>query len=109
MVDDITEKTYNAFMINRGLSQYHDTILFANEMNYRYHLPYRLQYDFFLKGIKKRKRWSKWPKKDKEHKYLNDVKKFYNYSNEKAKAVLNVLTEDDLKEIHKKMDPGGRK
>jgi len=33
MVDDITEKSYNAFMINRSLSYFQDTVFFANEMN----------------------------------------------------------------------------
>ena len=34
---DSPEKAYNTFMINRGLSQFNDTVLFANEMNMNYH------------------------------------------------------------------------
>ena len=30
MVDDITEKQYNAFMVNRGLSYFPDTVAVAN-------------------------------------------------------------------------------
>ena len=33
MVDDISEKKYNAFMVNRGLSYFYDTVIIANEMN----------------------------------------------------------------------------
>ena len=47
MVDDIAEKGYNPFMINRGLSYFNDTVLFANEMNRLHHTPNRLQFDVF--------------------------------------------------------------
>ena len=30
MVDDLTEKSYNAFMVNRSLSYFNDTALIAN-------------------------------------------------------------------------------
>ena len=42
MVDDISEKQYNAFMVNRGLSYFYDTVLLANEMNKRAHVDNRL-------------------------------------------------------------------
>ena len=51
MVDDISEKQYNAFMVNRGLSYFYDTVLLANEMNQRAHLDNRLQFDFFINII----------------------------------------------------------
>ena len=38
MHDDIAEKSYNAFMINRSLSYFQDTVFFANEMNRHHHL-----------------------------------------------------------------------
>ena len=38
MVDDIAEKQYNPFMVNRGLSYFQDTVLMANEMNQYAHL-----------------------------------------------------------------------
>ena len=48
MHDDIMEKEYNAFIINRGLSFFPDTILFANEMNVNHHLDNKLQYHFLI-------------------------------------------------------------
>ena len=33
MVDDVAEKEYNPFMVNRSLSYFYDTILFANEIS----------------------------------------------------------------------------
>lgn len=60
MVDDIVEKQYNPFMVNRGLSYFQDTVLMANEMNVNHHLDNRLQFDFFINIVRKRKRFSKW-------------------------------------------------
>ena len=48
MVDDIAEKAYNPFMVNRGLSYFQDTVLMANEMNQHAHLDHRLQFDFYI-------------------------------------------------------------
>ena len=101
MVDDITEKGYNSFMVNRGLSYFKDTVLFANEMNRHHHLDNRLQFDF-------RKRFSKWIKPD----TLSDVevvKEYYGYSNEKARQVLTLLTSEQINDLKKKVYKGGRK
>ena len=38
MVDDIAEKEYNSFMVNRSLSNFRDTVLYANLMNVNHHL-----------------------------------------------------------------------
>ena len=65
IVDDISEKDYNPFIVNRGLSMGIDTVLQANEMNMRHGLPKRLQFDFLLNSISKRKRFDKWQKADK--------------------------------------------
>ena len=46
IVDDITEKQYNAYMVNRGLSYFPDTVMIANEMNVSPYLDAKLQFDF---------------------------------------------------------------
>ena len=108
MVDDITEKAYNSFMVNRGLSYFKDTVIFANEMNRNHHLDSRLQFDFLINIIRKRKRFSKWIKPD----IASDVevvKEYYGYSNEKARQVLTLLTTEQINELKKKVYKGGRK
>ena len=55
MVDDIAEREYNPFIINRGLSFFKYTILYANEMNRYHHLDNRVQFDFFINIIRKKK------------------------------------------------------
>ncbi len=62
MVDDLVEKDYNSFMVNRGLSYFNDSVIFANEMNINHHVDSRLQFDFLINIIRKRKRFSKWLK-----------------------------------------------
>ena len=58
MVDDVAEKAYSSYMINRQLSYFPDTVLAANEMNRNHHLDNRLQFDFFINIIRKKKRFS---------------------------------------------------
>jgi hypothetical protein len=48
------DKQYNAFLINRALSQHEDTVLAANLMNERAHLPVDLQFRFLLNTVRAR-------------------------------------------------------
>ena len=108
MVDDLAEKSYNSFMVNRGLSYFSDTVLMANEMNRYHHIDNRLQFDFFINIIRKKKRFSKWNKPE----IVSDVevvKQYYGYSNEKSRQVLSLLTSEQIDELKKKVYKGGRK
>ena len=100
------EKDYNAFMVNRGLSYFPDTVLYANEMNKFHHLDNRLQYQFLINTIRKRNRFSKWNKSI-ESENINAIKKYYNYSNEKARDVLPLLSNKNLKTIRGRINHGG--
>jgi len=108
MVDDIAEKGYNPFIINRALSYFPDTVLAANEMNKHSHLDNRLQFDFFINIIRKKKRFSKWFKPEIVSD-LDAVKKYYGYSNQKARQVLTLLSTEQLNELKNKVAKGGRK
>ena len=76
MIDDISEKEYPPFLVNRSLSYFQDTILYANEMNKHFHIDSRLQFDFLKQIIRKRKRFSKWNKADKSDD-INVIKEYY--------------------------------
>ena len=108
MIDDITEKAYNPFLINRSLSYFPDTVLAANEMNRNHHIDNRLQFDFFINIVRKRKRFSKWFKPE-QISDLDVVKKYYGYSNEKARQVLTLLSTEQINELKNKVARGGRK
>ena len=61
LADNENERKYPAFMVNRGLSYFADTARIANEMNMNAHLDNRLQFDFLINMVRKRKRFSKSP------------------------------------------------
>lgn len=108
MVDDVAEKGYAPYMVNRSLSYFADTVLMANEMNVNHHIDNRLQFDFLINIVRKKKRFSKWAKPE----TVSDVevvKEYYGYSNEKAKSALSLLTSDQINELKKKVFKGGRK
>ena len=106
--DSDLEKQYPSYIVNRCLSGHIDAILFANEMNMRPNLSKKLQYDFFLNSLRKRKRYSPWLRKE-QIENLELVKQYYGYSNEKAKQVLNILTREQLSFIRDRLETGGRK
>ena len=102
------EKGYPAYIINRCLSGQVDSVMFANEINKHPNLSKKLQYDFFLNSLRKRKRYSPWIRKE-QIENLDLVKKYYGYSSEKAKQVLNILTKEQLSFIRDRLDTGGKK
>lgn len=108
IVDEQTERQYNSFLVNRGLSFSIDTVILANEMNSRPHIPKKMQNDFLLSVVPKKKRYSKWLKADK----LDDleiVKAYYECNDEKAKAALRILKPEQIEYIKAKMFTGGQK
>ena len=107
MIDDLIEQEYNSFIINRALSYYPDTILYANEMNKNHHLDGRLQFDFFINIIKKRKRFSPWLKAS-EIENLDVIKEYYGYSDEKAKSVLSLFNNKQIENLKHRIYKGGR-
>lgn len=108
MTDEIDERAYVPFVVNRTLSYFSDTVAIANEMNRYHHIDKKLQYHFLINIIRKRKRFSKWIKPD----LVSDmevVKQYYGYSNEKARQVFHLLSPEHIEELRKKVSKGGRK
>jgi hypothetical protein len=107
MKDEADERAYNSFMVNRSLSYFPDTVALANELNRYHHLDKKLQYHFLLNIIRKRKRFSKWIKADVVAD-IDVVKQYYGYSNNKARQVLSLLSEDQLNTLRQKVSRGGK-
>ena len=102
------EKKYPPFIINKGLSYFSDTILYANEMNRLHHASKHMQFSFFLNSIKSRKRFSKWFKSSKM-KDLDVVKQHFGYSNKRAQEALSILTKEKIDYIKERLYKGGKK
>lgn len=108
MIDDLAEKAYVPFTVNRSLSYFSDTVLVANEMNKHHHIDKKLQFHFLINIIRKRKRFSKWNKPE----LVSDadvVKEYYGYTHEKARQVLPLLTPDQIMNLREKVSKGGRR
>ncbi len=105
-VDPTLESSYPSWIINKCLSSFTDTVLFANEMNMNWHISKRMQYDFFINSLRPRKRFSPWSKKESVD-YLEDIKEYYGYSYTKALEVIRILPKSDLEKIRKLLHKGG--
>ena len=104
--DPDVEKEYPPFIINKCLSGQMDSLMFANEMNKFPNLDKKLQYDFFINSLRKRKRFSPWLRKDKV-KHIEAVRHYYGFSTEKAEQALNILSNEQLDYIYEKLNTGG--
>ena len=105
--DEVWEKKYSPFIINKCLAPFPDTIHLVNEMNLHNHLDSKLQFDFLLNTVRTRKRYTPWMKASKT-KNLEYVKEYYGYNNEKARSALKLLSDEQIKAIKSSLDKGGR-
>ena len=101
-------KKYPAFIINKILSGFSDTIMLVNEVNRNHFLDKDMQYSFLLNSIRSKKRFSPFLRASKL-KDIECVKEYYGYSNDKAKSALDILTKEQLKLIKEKLFKGGIK
>ena len=105
--DEHWEKKYPSFIINKCLAPFQDTLLLVNEINQYHHLDKKLQFDFLLNSLRPRQRFTPWMKA-KKLKNLEYVKEFYGYNNEKARAALTILNDEQIATIKEKVKKGGR-
>ena len=105
--DEMWEKKYPSFIVNKCLAPCPDTIGLVNEINLYHHLDNKLQFDFLLNSIRPRKRYTPWMKA-KKVKDLEYVKEYYGYSNEKAKSALEILNDEQIKTIKNSLNKGGK-
>lgn len=106
-LDPTLRSVYNAFMINRALSQNPDTVLAAQVMNFYHELDKDIQMEYLIQSIPKKKRYSKWAK-EAGSEYLDSVIKWYSVSKNKALEIIGLLDADELADIHRKVtDLGG--
>jgi hypothetical protein len=106
--DEDVETKYNSFLVNRSLSYFPDTVIMSNEMNRLHHLDAKMQYDFLINIVRKKKRFSKWDKQPEQRDDLECIKEYFGYSESKAKQIIGLLTESQIKTIKNKVSRGGR-
>ena len=105
--DEMWEKKYPPFIVNRCLSGSQDTLMLVNEVNQHPHLDKKLQFDFLINSIRPRKRFTPWVKANKLEN-LEYVKEFYGYNNEKARIALSILNDEQIATIKRRLNKGGK-
>ena len=105
--DDQWEKKYPPFIVNKCVAPFPDTVMLLNEINQLHHLDNKLQFDFLINSLRPRKRFTPWLKATKLEN-LEYVKEFYGYNNEKAKAALDILNDEQISAIKTRLNKGGR-
>jgi len=105
--DEAWEKKYPPFIVNKCVASFPDTIMLVNEINQLPHLDKKLQFDFLINSLRPRKRYTPWLKAMKLEN-LEYVKEYYGYNNEKAKAALDILNDEQISAIKRKLYKGGK-
>ena len=101
------ESDYNPYIIDRALSFHFDCVLQSNQMNLYPGLDKKLQYHYLLNSIRGYKRpFRPWQKRE-TIEDLEAVREHYNYSYEKAKEVLSLLTPEQIASIKNGLQKGG--
>lgn len=104
-----TATDFSSFMINRGMSQNVETIMYANEMNKHCQLSKEMVHDFYYYILSRKKRFSKWAKQSGDNKEeLDLITKHYGVSRVRAMEYLKLLTPEDLQKIQESHEVGGR-
>lgn len=92
---DMAEKLYKPFVVNKGLSYFVDTIMYANEMNKANQIDNLLQNDYYLNTIRPARRFSKWHKKS-EDSDIECVQDYFKCGYVRAQEIVKVLTGEQL-------------
>ena len=107
IVDELTEKDYSPFMVNRGLSYHKDCIMYANEMNRHHLIDKKLQNDFLLNTVRSMKRpFAKWAKAEKNDD-LECIKLAFSLSDSKAREALRLLSKEQILQLKEDTYKGG--
>ena len=106
IMNETNEDEYNPYVMNTVMKRFPDAIGFANYLNINTQLPKRLQYDFYLYGLRKKSRFTNVNKKQ-SNVDINAIKEYYQVNEKRAEEYLKLLG-DNIKEIHKCLNKGGK-
>lgn len=107
-VDPGCERIYVPYIINKSLSYFPDTLFEANMMNFYNNISKKMQYDYYLLNIRKKKRFSKWHKeKTTDSDDISIIKQYYGYSDKKAVEASKILTKEQINHLKNALNTGG--
>lgn len=105
---DRPDSEYIKFIINRAISYYSDTILFANAANmWLNNVSNSSHFDFYALSIDRKRRFAKWGKPT-----INDdvelIAHHYNVNRNVANQFLTLLSKDDIDKLKQQYQHGGK-
>ena len=107
IVDELTEKSYAPFLVNRSLSYHKDCVFYANEMNRYHQIDKKLQNDFLINIVRSQKRpFAKWVKAKKSED-LECIKQIFGFSESKAREAVRLLSKEQIQKLKEQTDIGG--
>ena len=102
-----SDSQYNKFLINKALSYFPDTILYANEANrILQEVPNQSHFDFYRFVVEKKRRFAKWAKKTDNQK-VDLLCKHYQVNIDVARQYAEIISDEDYKYIESLYDKGG--
>lgn len=106
------ESAFNTFMVNKGYSQFPDSVLVANELNQFPDLDKKMVFYFYYYVLPKAKRFGKWDKAMKQSEDEEMLIEYFGISRDKVPEMvktLDLVSPEWRKELKGILDKGGRK
>jgi len=97
--DELSQREYVSFIVNRSLSYFTDTLLYANEMNRHPGIDGIMQYEYLLHSVRPNKRFSKWSKTQ-EQADIVAISKYFKVNLKRASEYSIILSKEQIEEIN---------
>ena len=104
---DFVEQHYVPYVVNRLFARTPDGVLIAEDLNRAGGKTKYEQYRHYYHRLSKNPRRFGEKMEIEKPKYLQMVMDYHDYSKEKARVALTILTESELQEIIRFLDKGG--
>lgn len=105
--DEDDSKEYKNYMINRYVSMCDLYVPLVNEIN-RYDVPEKINYEYYVCIIPKRKQYFNYIKKGKDDFKTSriNIQRYFGIGSREANEYLKILSEDQIDQINKKFMGG---
>lgn len=109
--EDYEDIEINLYLLNKALSYYPESVLFANDVNVEFQSSStKMVYDYYYYSLSKGKLpFKKWGKRSTGQKEVEVIRKVYSCNEKTALEYVKLIAEEDLNRIIKdNTDFGGR-
>lgn len=102
LLDDpeYNEEDFQPYLINHSLSMFVETILYSADMNIFNKLDKKLQYEYLLHTISKRKRFAKWIKPEVDE-TVKAAAELFQLNSIEAKDLVLLLNDEQKEEVNR--------